>query len=232
MTPLLFARRSLFAALLATGLAGCSFHTEPPTFTASGYIADQGINRLWRQDDDQNHPQTLINVYSPYRGKETVVTRYDYQDNHLSQIRETRYVRNTHDTHDGPDTETVQLRVDPEGNVSFMQRQSASGRVKLSADDIERYKYQARAVLELSETLRAGQVNLMQGRWNQGVITACDGETVKPQFGTYSQIWLAKRASQANDRLGLAWLSAPEGTELLLVANEDFCRWEPKAGEL
>ena len=223
MTPLLFARRSLFAVLLATGLAGCSFHTEPPTFTASGYIADQGINRLWRQDDDQNHPQTLINVYSPYRGKQTVITRYEYQDNHLSQIREIR---------DGPDAETVQLRLDQQGDVSFMQRQHASGREKLSADDIERYKYQARAVLELSETLRAGQVTLMQGRWNQGVITACNGETVSPRFGAYSQVWLAKRASRANDRLGLAWLSAPEGTELLLVANEDFCRWEPKPGNL
>jgi len=229
MTPLLFARCSLVAALLATGLAGCSFHTEPPTFTASGYIADQGINRLWRQDDAQNHPQTLINVYSPYRGKETVVTRYDYQDNHLSQIRETHSIR---DAHGSTDSETVQLRVDPRGDVSFMQRQRATGREKLSADDIERYKYQARAVLELSETLRAGQVNLMQGRWNQGVITNCNGDVVKPQFGTYSQIWLAKRASQANDRLGLAWLSAPEGTELLLVANEDFCRWEPKPGAL
>ncbi|WP_175580825.1 DUF1481 domain-containing protein [Chimaeribacter californicus] len=223
MTPLLFARRSLFAALLVTGLAGCSFHTEPPTFTASGYIADQGIHRLWRQDDAQNHPQTLIDVYSPYRGKETVITRYEYQDNHLSLIRE---------NHDGPDSETVQLRVDQDGDVSFMQRERATGREKLSADDIERYKYQARAVLELSETLRAGQVNLMQGRWNQGVITNCNGEVVKPQFGAYSQVWLAKRASQANDRLGLAWLSAPEGTELLLVANEDFCRWEPKPGAL
>ncbi|QCR37458.1 DUF1481 domain-containing protein [Nissabacter sp. SGAir0207] len=223
ITPLLFARRCLIATLLASGLAGCSFHDDPPTFTASGYIADQGINRLWRQDDAQNHPQTLINVYSPYRGKETVITRYEYQDNLLHQIRE---------THLGPEGETIQIRFDREGQVSFMQRQRASGRQKLSADDIGRYQYQAQAVRELSDTLRAGQVSLNQGRWNQGVITLCSGETVKPQFGAYSQVWLAKRASQSNDRLGLAWLSAPEGTELLLVANEDFCRWEPKPDNL
>ncbi len=25
----------------------------------------------------------------------------------------------------------------------------------------------------------------------------------------------------------MAWLEAPEGSQLLLVANEDFCTWQP-----
>ncbi len=28
--------------------------------------------------------------------------------------------------------------------------------------------------------------------------------------------------------MSVAWLEAPEGSELLLVANDDFCSWEPK----
>ncbi|WP_459609686.1 DUF1481 domain-containing protein, partial [Dickeya oryzae] len=29
--------------------------------------------------------------------------------------------------------------------------------------------------------------------------------------------------------LGIAWLESPEGTQLLQVAEADFCRWEPTA---
>jgi hypothetical protein len=32
--------------------------------------------------------------------------------------------------------------------------------------------------------------------------------------------------------VNIAWLDAPEGRELLLVANDDFCRWEPKEDQL
>ncbi|WP_411705713.1 DUF1481 domain-containing protein [Edaphovirga cremea] len=222
MTPLLFMRPSLIAGLLAFGLVGCSTST-PPLFTASGYVADQGINRLWRMDDTQQQPQTLINVYSPYHGGDTIITRYEYQNRDLRLVRE---------THAGEDGEIIQLRFDGEGEVSFMQRQLATRREKLSSDDIIRYKYQAQRVLELSNTLRAGRVELQQGLWKQGVITGCNGKQLQPEFGTYSQVWLAKRASQSDDLLGLAWLNAPEGTELLLVANEDFCRWEPKANDM
>jgi hypothetical protein len=27
--------------------------------------------------------------------------------------------------------------------------------------------------------------------------------------------------------VSVAWLEAPEGSQLLLVANEDFCTWQP-----
>ncbi|VTP59902.1 Protein of uncharacterised function (DUF1481) [Serratia rubidaea] len=30
----------------------------------------------------------------------------------------------------------------------------------------------------------------------------------------------------------MAWLEAPEGRQLLLVANEDFCTWEPQEDAL
>ncbi|MFZ4835725.1 DUF1481 domain-containing protein [Rouxiella sp. Mn2063] len=222
-SPLLFISTRLVASLLAFGLVGCSFHKDPPLFTASGYVSDEGINRLWRLDDAEHHPMTLINVYSPYFGGDTLITRYEYQDGQLHLVKQ---------THGEDTTRGVTLRFDNEGQVSFMQRQLADARVKLSADDIERYKYQADKVLNLSRALRAGNVQLVQGRWNHGVITTCDGVSASPNLNIRTQVWLAKRAARANDKLSLAWLSAPEGDEILLAADQDFCRWEPKESDL
>ncbi|MDW6131417.1 DUF1481 domain-containing protein, partial [Klebsiella pneumoniae] len=42
MAPLLFTRRVLMAAGIALGLSACSFHSDIPSFTASGFVADQG----------------------------------------------------------------------------------------------------------------------------------------------------------------------------------------------
>ncbi len=220
---LLFITTRLAAAALALSLAGCSSHQNHPLFSASGYVADQGIYRLWREDDHQHRPQTIINVYSPYYGKDTVITRYEYIDGNLHLIKE---------AHSASQELGVTLRFDQDGNVSFMQRQLQNSREKLSADDIERYKYQADMVLNLSKTLRAGKVKLVEGRWRQGVITTCAGQPVTVNLNVDSQVWLAKRAATADDKLGLAWLTAPEGNQLLLVANEDFCTWEPQAGKL
>ncbi|WP_373283436.1 DUF1481 domain-containing protein [Hafnia psychrotolerans] len=221
--PLLFFTPRLATALLVLSLVGCSSHEEIPRFTASGYVADQGINRLWRIDNAQHQPQTIINVYSPYYGGDTVIDRYEYQQGQLHLLRQ---------THAEKTDLGVMLRFDNEGNVSFMQRQLPERREKLSSDDIELYKYQASKVLNLSSTLRAGNVELVQGQWKQGVITSCAGQPVTLSLSVRSQVWLAKRASRSNDRLGLAWLTAPEGDELLLVANEDFCKWEPKESDL
>lgn len=221
--PLLFITPKLAAALLVVSLVGCSSQDTAPLFTASGYVADQGINRLWRRDNPQHQPETIVNVYSPYHGGDTVITRYEYQEGQLHLMKETHATK----TDLG-----VMLRFDNEGHVSFMQRQLPERREKLSSDDIELYQYQASKSLELSNALRAGNVRLIQGQWKQGVITSCAGQPVTLNLSVRSQVWLAKRAAQANDNLGLAWLTAPEGDELLLVANEDFCKWEPKEADL
>lgn len=221
--PLLFITSKLAAALLVLGLVGCSSKDTTPLFSASGYVADQGINRLWRRDNADHQPQTIVNVYSPYYGGDTVITRYEYQQGQLHLMRETHATK----TDLG-----VMLRFDNEGHVSFMQRQLPERRERLSSDDIELYKYKAAKLLDLSNTLRAGNVQLIQGQWKQGNITSCAGQPVTLSLSVRSQVWLAKRAAQANDHLGLAWLSAPEGDELLLVANEDFCKWEPKESDL
>ncbi|UHM92815.1 DUF1481 domain-containing protein [Rahnella victoriana] len=221
--PLQFITPRLVAGLLVLGLVGCSSKNTSELFFASGYVADQGINRIWREDSAQNEPQTILNVYSPYYGGDTIITRYEFQQGQLHLVKETHATK----TDLG-----VMLRFDEQGHVSFMQRQLPERREKLSSDDVERYKYEASKVLDLSSALKAGNVRLIQARWHKGIITTCAGEQVTPELTVRSQVWLAKRASRSNDNLGLAWLTAPEGNELLLVANEDFCKWEPKESEL
>ncbi|HAJ3604784.1 TPA: DUF1481 domain-containing protein, partial [Escherichia coli] len=36
-----------------------------------------------------------------------------------------------------------------------------------------------------------------------------------------------RRQSHASAAVSIAWLEAPEGSQLLLVANENFCTWQP-----
>ncbi|MBU9828475.1 DUF1481 domain-containing protein [Rahnella rivi] len=223
LKPLQFITPRLVAGLLVLSLVGCSSKDTTPQFFASGYVADQGINRVWRENNAQNQPQTILNVYSPYFGGDTIITRYEFQEGQVHLVKETHATK----TDLG-----VMLRFDEGGNVSFMQRQLPERREKLSSDDIERYKYEAAKILDVSSALQAGNVRLVQARWRQGVITTCAGEKVTPTLTVRSQVWLAKRASRSNDQLGLAWLTAPEGNELLLVANEDFCSWEPKESDL
>lgn len=205
-------------------LSACSFHASPPpSFSASGFVADEGIVRLWRKNDDKQQVETLQTIYSPYRGDATVMTRYSYQDGVLHEIKR---------TDSSPQSDKVELRFDRDGGVSFMQRQLANRRESLSSDEIALYQYQARRVLELSEALNVGRVKLVQGRWQQGKMQSCQGQPVNPNFDNRAQDWIHKRAAQSNQPLGVAWLDAPEGMALLLVANEDFCRWEPTAESL
>lgn len=208
---------------LAGVLSACSSHSDPPAFSASGFVADQGVIRLWRKDDDRHRPQVLMSVYSPYRGPGTVTTLYEYQNGELRQIKRTDA--------DG-DRDSIQLRFTDDGEVSFMQRQLATRREQLTADEIALYQYQARRVLEVSNALRAGNVKLLQGRWQQGTVQTCDGQTLKPRLDGSAEAWIERRARNSSQPVNIAWLDAPEGRELLLVANDDFCRWEPKEDQL
>ncbi|CAI1163045.1 DUF1481 domain-containing protein [Serratia entomophila] len=223
MAPLLFIRRALVVVGIAVSLGACSFHSDIPSFTASGYVADQGVIRLWRKDDEQHRAQVLMSVYSPYRGPGTVTTLYTYQGGILRQIKRTDA--------DG-DRDSIQLRFADDGTVSFMQRQLATRREQLSSDEIALYQYQARRILEVSDALRAGQVKLLQGRWLRGEVQTCDGQRLKPGLSANAEAWVEKRARNSSQPVNIAWLDAPEGRALLLVANDDFCSWEPKENQL
>ncbi|OWF87587.1 hypothetical protein B4916_20995 [Yersinia intermedia] len=219
----MFMQRVLMTLGLAFGLSACSSQSGSPLFSASGYIADSGVVRLWRQDNAQQQPQVLMSVYSPYSGDNTRVTFYEYQNGILREIRRNDL---------GHNPQSVELRFDEQGQVSFMQRQLAERREQLSADNIAVYQLEAKRILEQSSALRAGNIRLIQGQWLNGVVTTCDKKTLRLKLDDNSQAWLSKRGEGSAQPLGVAWLDSSEGQQLLLVANQDFCRWEPTAGSL
>ncbi|MNC61795.1 hypothetical protein D3C75_1117610 [compost metagenome] len=55
----------------------------------------------------------------------------------------------------------------------------------------------------------------------------CNGEVVKPGLDQQAEEWIMRRAANSSQPVNVAWLDGPEGRELLLVANNDFCSWEP-----
>ena len=64
-------------------------------------------------------------------------------------------------------------------------------------------------------------------------MTTCEGQTVKPDLDTQALAHIERRQNHSSIEVSVAWLEAPEGSQLLLVANEDFCTWQPteKASE-
>ncbi len=65
---------------------------------------------------------------------------------------------------------------------------------------------------------------LRQGRWHaDGTVTTCEGQTVKPELESRATEHIQRRQRHSSVEVSVAWLEAPEGSQLLLVANEDFC---------
>ncbi|MEH2922834.1 DUF1481 domain-containing protein [Samsonia erythrinae] len=217
ISSLLLLRRWCGLGIVLAAVVACSSRSAPPAFFASGYIADQGAVRLWRKDDAQNMT-ALTTVYNPLRGNGVVVTRYVFQRDTLREIQRNQL---------GTPKEEIRLRFAEDGTVSFMQRQLAERRELVSDDDVALYQFNAKRMLELSDVLRAGNVVLKQGKWLEGQVQSCDGMMVRPDFDRDSREWIAQQKTHAARPLNVAWLEAPEGTQLLLVVEEDVCQWEP-----
>lgn len=208
-------KQSIFISIILCMMAGCSSN-RPPVLYASGYIADNGIMRIWQKVSGNGQPMLMMSVYTPYSGN-TVTTHYEYSNGGLSSVRSEVQSKGG---------EQVRLRLDEKGNPNFMERVLPSRNEPLSSDDILRIEYEEQKVRETSTTLAAGRIELYQGHINKGIITTCAGEEAKLEFSASQQAWLEKRVRNGGN-LSLAWLSAPRGLELLLVANDDFCQWEP-----
>ncbi|MCV9880525.1 DUF1481 domain-containing protein [Brenneria izbisi] len=218
VTPLLLLLRPLWIGALISVIVACSSHTTPPSTFASGYLDDRGVVRLWRKDDAQYRTTTLMTLYNPLQGGDTVITRYSYQQDNIQEIQK---------THQGTQKDEIRIRFAQDGTVSFMQRQLAERRELISDDDIARYQFDAKRILELSDVLRAGNVILRQGKWQDGQVSTCDGKSVRPDFDSTSRAWIAERNQRAQGPLNIAWLEGPEGVQLLLMAEESVCQWEP-----
>lgn len=217
-SPLLFIWRPLAALAGALLLAACSSHNPPP-FTASGYVADRGVVRLWRKDNNDGSVR-MLTALSPYRSRATTTSEYRWQGDELVFIEQNIQ---------GEQPEHIKVRFDDRGELSFMQREVKGQKQQLSNEQIALYRYQASRMKETSAALRIGQVVLRQGRWHRdGTVTTCEGETFKPKLDAASLSHIARRQSHSSMEVSIAWLEAPEGSQLLLVANQDFCFWQPK----
>lgn len=217
-TPLLSFWRGPLALAGVLLLSACSHDSSLPPFTASGYADNQGAVRIWRKDSsDEVH---MLTAFSPWHNGNTSTAEYRWQGDALSLIELNIYSKTP---------EHVKVRFDDHGELSFMQHEVSGLKQQLSSDQVALWQYRATQMRNTSDALRAGRVVLRQGRWNlDGTITTCEGQIVQPEFDRRAQERLSERQRHAKARVSAAWLEAPEGTQLLLVANEDFCAWQPK----
>ena len=218
VSPLLsFWRRSLMLAG-ALLLTACSHNSSLPPFTASGFAEDQGAVRIWRKDSGDN--VHLLAVFSPWRSGDTTTREYRWQGDNLTLININVYSK--------PPV-NIRARFDDRGDLSFMQRESDGEKQQLSNDQIDLYRYRADQIRQISDALRQGRVVLRQGRWHamEQTVTTCEGQTIKPDLDSQAIAHIERRQSRSSVDVSVAWLEAPEGSQLLLVANSDFCRWQP-----
>ncbi|EKS7425080.1 DUF1481 domain-containing protein [Enterobacter ludwigii] len=216
-TPLLSVWRGLFALAGVMFLSACSHDTSLPPFTASGYADNQGAVRIWRKDSGgEVH---LLSAFSPWHNGNTSTAEYRWQGDDLSLIELNVYSKTP---------EHVKVRFDDHGELSFMQREVSGQKQQLSSDQVALYRYRAEQIRQTSDALRQGRVVLRQGRWHaDGTVTTCEGQTVKPELETWATEHIERRQRHSSMEVSVAWLEAPEGSQLLLVANEDFCTWQP-----
>ncbi|WP_430247999.1 DUF1481 domain-containing protein [Providencia sp. PAZ2] len=224
--PLLFIRQRLLVLGAVSILSACSSNSPRlPEFSASGFIADEGVIRMWRLNDAKSQPLVLMVVYSPYKRTDTSVNFFEYRDGKLWQIR-------SQVLNQGDNNITEQLRFSKDNEIVFMQRAQNNIKTPLSSDEINRWRFEADRILNINTALIVGGVELHQGYWKQGKITTCDGEKRDVTFEPYAQKWLDDRAKVWMKELNLAWLESPEGTQLLMVADTNFCNWQPSKDSL
>ena len=211
---------SIWRLVLVAGiilLAGCSSTSSLPPFTASGYADDRGAVRIWRKDSADE--VRLLTVLSPWRNGETSTGEYRWQGDTLSLIELNIY---------GKPREHIRARFDDNGELSFMQREVGDRKQQISNDRIALYRYRAEEVRQTSDALRQGRVVLRQGRWQpDGTVITCEGQTLRPALDSIALDHIKRRQSNSSQAVSVAWLEAPEGSQLLLVANEDYCHWQP-----
>lgn len=215
MTPLFQRLSVLFLSLF---LFGCSSTPDIPPFSASGYLADRGVVRIWRKNSDHQsvHIRTF---YTPFSGGEGEVTDYVWLEESLISIQ--RQVK-------GNQPDDVTLRFDQAGGLNFMQRQLSGRREAVSPDAVELYKFDAERMRNLSDALLSGQVFLRQGHWlGNDVLQSCEGQQVRPAFDADALQMLTQQQRRASAPLMVSWLEAPEGIQLLRVSQQDDCSQQP-----
>ncbi len=75
-------------------------------------------------------------------------------------------------------------------------------------------------IRQISDALRQGRLVLRQGRWHamEQTVTTCEGQTIKPDLDSQAIAHIERRQSRSSVDVSVAWLEAPEGSQL--------CRWQ------
>lgn len=216
-SPLSFIWRRLSGLAGVLLLTACSHNNALPPFTASGYADTQGAVRIWRKDSGDE--TRLLSAFSPWHSGSTSTSEYRWQGDKLQLIELNIFSH---------PPEHIRARFDSNGELSFMQREVDGQKQQLSSDQVALYRYRAEQIRQTSDALRLGKVVLRQGRWHADQsVTTCEGETVKPDFDNRALGHIASRQKRSSAEVSIAWLEAPEGSQLLLVANQDYCTWQP-----
>ncbi|MBZ6397597.1 MULTISPECIES: DUF1481 domain-containing protein [Pantoea] len=220
MTTLLQRFSALSLSLL---LFGCSSTPDIPPFSASGYLADRGVVRIWRKNNDHQSVH-IRTIFTPFASGEGEITDYIWLEEALISVH--RQVKGEH-----PDD--VTLRFDQEGGLNFMQRQLAGRREAVSPDAVELYKFDAQRMRHVSDALLSGRIFLRQGHWQGGnLIESCEGQQVRPAFDSDALRTLAQQQRGSASPLMVSWLEAPEGVQLLRLSQQDDCAQQPKEEDM
>jgi len=213
-----------FSALsLSLFLFGCSSTPDIPPFSASGYLADRGVVRIWRKNNDHQSVH-IRTIFTPFSGSEGEVTDYIWLEQALISVH--RQVK-------GEQPDDVTLRFDQEGGLNFMQRQLADRREAVSPDAVELYKFDAQRMRNVSDALLSGQIFLRQGYWSGGnLVKSCEGQQVRPAFDADALRTLAQQQRGSARPLMVSWLEAPEGVQLLRASQQDDCAQQPKEDDM
>ncbi len=217
-------RQSVIGLTCLLLLAACSSSDKRPPFSASGYLADRGVVRLWRKNSASDDV-TIRTLYTPFDENLTEETEYHWHDSHLT------FVRQQHSG--GALSEDVTLRFDSQGNVSFMQRQLENHRESVSQQAIELYKFDAGRILNISNALQAGNIRLQQGIWQQNNrVMSCDHQQIDAGLGPEATEIISRTLSGGHAPVYISWIEGPQGTQLLKATTDNICHSQPTAEDL
>lgn len=119
---------------------------------------------------------------------------------------------------------------DDRGELSFMQREVDGQKQQLSSDQIALTAIAPIKFARPAMRCVRGWVILRQGRWHaDNTVTTCEGETLKPDLESWAINHIERRQKHSSVEVRWVWLEVPEGSQILPVANEDFCHWQPTA---
>lgn len=217
-----FTGRKSVISLVCLLLAGCSSSQKYPPFSASGYLADRGVVRLWRKNISSDDV-TIRVLYTPFGQTVTEQSQYHWQDGKLTSV--SRHIS-------GATSDDVTLRFDNQGNVSFMQRQLENHRESVSQQAIELYRFDAGRMLSISNALQAGKIRLQQGIWqHRNTVMTCEHQQVQAGLGEEA-LRVISQSESGTTPVYISWLQGPQGTQLLKATTDNLCHSQPTAKDL